>query len=117
MAIAADLDDDKAASAALTALGDVHSARGEHELAVTRYEEAVVLRRRLGDPLLVLDAVYNLGLTAYHGGNLARARREFDDALGQARDLGEAAFTAAAQLLLAEIALVDGEVEDAATRA
>jgi predicted ATPase/class 3 adenylate cyclase len=115
--IAADLDDDKAASAALTALGDVHSARGEHELAVTRYEEAVVLRRRLGDPLLVLDAVYNLGLTAYHGGDLVRARREFDDALGQARNLGEAAFIAAAQLLLAEIALVDGEVEDAATRA
>ena len=104
MAIAADLDDDKAASAALTALGGVGSARGEHATAVTQAEEAVVLHERLGDPLLVLDAVYNLGLTAYHGGDLAHARSS--TTLGQARGLGEAAFIAAT--LFAEIALVDG---------
>ena len=115
--IAAELEDDRARSAALTALGDVYSAQGQHELALMQYEEAVALRIRFGDPLLVTDAVYNLGMAGFHAGEFTRARQSFDDALTQARDLGEAPYIAAAQLMLAELDLLDGDSEIAATRA
>ncbi len=117
VAIAAELDDDRARSAALTVLGDVYSARGKHELALERYEEAVELRIRFGDPLLVTDAVYNLGMVAFHAEEYARARRAFSDSLAQARDLGESPYVAAAHLMLAELDLLDGEGELAATHA
>lgn len=117
VAVAAELGDDRASSGALTVLGDVYSAQGQHELALARYEEAVALRTRLGDPLLVTDAVYNLGLAAFHAEELTRARKAFDDALAQARDLGEAPYVAAAQLMLAELDLLSGNAELAGTRA
>lgn len=115
--IAADLDDDRARSAALTVLGDVYSAQGKHELALERYEEAVALRIRFGDPLLVTDAVYNLGMVAFHAREYTRAREAFSDSLAQARELGEAPYVAAAQLMLAELDLLDGEGALAATHA
>jgi predicted ATPase/class 3 adenylate cyclase/Tfp pilus assembly protein PilF len=111
VAIAAELDDDRAASGALMVLGDVYSARGQHELALTQYEEAVALRTRLGDPVLVTDAVYNLGKAAFHGGQHAQARESFERALVLARDLDEATYIAAAQFMLALLAFFD----DAAT--
>jgi tetratricopeptide (TPR) repeat protein len=99
--IADGLDDDRAHSAALTALGDVLSARGDHARALARYEEAVEVRERYGDPLLVTDAVYNLGMAAYHAADTVRARAAFSTALTQARELGEETYLAAAQLMLA----------------
>ncbi|MEP7224162.1 MAG: adenylate/guanylate cyclase domain-containing protein [Actinomycetota bacterium] len=117
VAIAADLGDDRASSAALMVLGDVYSTNGQHELAVSQYEEAVALRTRLGDPLLVTDAVYNLGLAAFHAEDLTRARRAFDDALVQARDLAEAPYVAAAQLMLAVLDVLGADQVVAATRA
>ncbi len=76
VAVAEALDDDRVSSAALSALADVYSAKGEHEQAFARYEEVAVLRARLGDPLLLTDAVYSLGKEAFHAGDDARARRE-----------------------------------------
>lgn len=115
--VAAQLGDDRASSSALMALGDVHSAQGQHELALAQYEEAVALRTRLGDPLLVSDAVYNLGLVAFRAKDFARARQAFDDALAQARDLGEPPYVAAAQLMLAELDIRSGHAELAGPRA
>jgi predicted ATPase/class 3 adenylate cyclase len=116
VSIAANLDDDRARSAAATVLGDVYSAVGQHDLAVAQYEEAVRLRVRFGDPLLVMDAIYNLGMVAFHASERARARDAFADALVQARELGEIRYVAAAQLMLAELDLVDGEGSLAAQR-
>jgi predicted ATPase len=115
--IAAELDDDRAASGALSALAEVYSAQGEHELAVAQYEEAARLRTRLNDPLLLTDAVYSLGKAAFHASDSPRARRELGRALEQARGLDEAPYVAAAQLLLALIDLEDGEELNATTRA
>ena len=117
VAIASELGDDRASAGALIALADVHSAQGSHELARTRYEEAVALRARLGDPLLTLDAVYNLGMAAFHAADFGPAREAFDDALTQARDLGEAPYIAAAQLMLAQLDIRSGNPVIAATRA
>ena len=111
------LGDDRASSGALMALGDAHTIRGEHELALERYEEAVALRTRLGDPLLVSDAVYNLGLAAYHAGDLDRARGAFERALAPARELGEVPHIAAAQFMLAVLDVLDDDPATAAGRA
>ena len=110
VAVAARLDDDRASSAALSALGDVYSAQGEHALAVARYEDVAALRARMGDPTLLVDATYNLGKAAFHAGDPTRARRELERTLERARELGEARYAAAAQLLLA---LIDLEADDA----
>ncbi|HUF01849.1 MAG TPA: adenylate/guanylate cyclase domain-containing protein [Gaiellaceae bacterium] len=117
VSIASHLDDDRAQSGALTALADVHSARGQHELAIARYEEAVRLRIQFGDPLLVADAVYHLGMAAFQGEDFGRARRAFSDALDQARELDEAGYVAAAQLMLALIELDEGDATTAERRA
>ncbi len=107
--IAAGLDDDRARSGALLALGDVYSAQEKHRLALSQYEEAIPLRVRFGDPLLVLDAAYNLGLAAFRAGERERAREALVDALERARALGEAPYVAAAQLMLAELDFVEGD--------
>ena len=83
------------------ALADVYSARGDTTRRCAQYEEAVALRRPLGDPLLVVDAVYNSGVAAFHAGDYGRARDAFEDSLVIARELGEAPYIAAAQFMLA----------------
>jgi predicted ATPase len=114
---AAELDDDRARAAALIVLGDVYAAQGEHELAAGQYEEAVALRVRVGDPLLVMDAVYTLGMAAFQAKDVRRAQEAFMDALDQARELGEAPYVAAAQLMLALVELDGNDASSAATRA
>jgi predicted ATPase/class 3 adenylate cyclase len=115
--IAAPLEDDRASSAAMTVLGDVYSARGEHELALTQYEEAVALRKRLGDPLLVTDAVYNLGMASFKGSEHARARQSFEHALELGRNLDEAPYIAAAQFMLALLDILERVAAVGAERA
>ena len=112
--IAEPLEDDRARSAAAIVMGDVLSAQGQHDFAFARYEEAVELRVRLADPLLVTDAVYSLGMAAFHARRFERAREAFSEALTQARDLGEVPYVAAAQLMLAELDLLDGAGDFAA---
>ena len=115
--IAEGLDDHRASSAALSALGDVYTAQGEHALAVGQYEEVAAIRARLGDPLLLLDATYYLGKAAFHASDPVRARRELARTLERARELGEAPYVAAAQLLLALIELEAGDAARAAESA
>ncbi len=117
VAVAAELQDDRAWSGALMALGDVHSEKGEHELAREKYAESAALRLRYGDPLLVADSVYYLGMASFRAGDLERARREFDDALAKARVLDETPYIAAAQFMRAEIEIFDGNADDASSRA
>jgi predicted ATPase/class 3 adenylate cyclase len=117
VAVAEELDDDRASSAALSALGDVYSAQAEHALAFARYEEVAAIRARLGDPLLLIDAIYSLGKAAFNAGDHARARQELGLALERARALGEEQYIAAAQLLLALVETHAGETEGVAERA
>ena len=57
--------DAEATSFALMSLGDVCWIQEEHDRAIAHYEEAVELRRGIGDLLLICDAVYNLGMAAF----------------------------------------------------
>jgi tetratricopeptide (TPR) repeat protein len=87
-------------------LGAVCSARGDHARALELHEEALALRRALGDTLLVSDAIYNLGLVAFQTGDHARAREAFGEALTLAEKIGEALHSAAALFMLAELDLL-----------
>jgi predicted ATPase/class 3 adenylate cyclase len=117
VALAAELDDDRAASGAVSALAEVYSARGEHDRAVTAYEEAAAIRARLGDPLLIADATYALGKAAFQANDSGRARRELERALEQGRSLGDESYIAASLLMLSLLDLGDGAAETARDRA
>jgi predicted ATPase/DNA-binding SARP family transcriptional activator len=117
LALAHELQDPGAMAFAVIADADVGWARGEHERALEQWEEVVGLRRGIGDPVLVLDAIYNLGMAAFQGVELTRARSAFDEALTLARQLDEAPYLAAAQFMLADLDLLAGEASQAAERA
>jgi tetratricopeptide (TPR) repeat protein len=95
-------------------LGDVRSTQGDHDAALADYDEALQLRRELGDPLLIANATYNLGVAAFRAGDHERARRAVEESLEIARPLGEDLHIAAALFTLAEIDLVECNPEHAA---
>ncbi len=76
-------------------------------------EEALSLRRGLGDPLLVSDATYHLGVSLFRSGARIRARQVLSESLTIASDLGETAQRAAALFVLAELDLAAGDLEPA----
>ena len=67
--------------------------------------------------MLVTDAVYNLGMAAFQGGNFARARPAFEEALELARELDEAPWVGAAQFMLGQLDLSSGDHGSAQHRA
>jgi len=115
--VANSLRDERTIAFALMALADVDWVRGEYERAFVRYEEAVALSRKADDPLLVVDAVYNFGMAAYHAGDLDRGRQSFEEALDLARELREAPHLAAAQFMLALLDILAGDAPSARERA
>jgi predicted ATPase/class 3 adenylate cyclase len=117
VARARELGDDRATSGALMALGDVHSDKRDHDGALARYEEAILLRSALGDPLLVADAVLNAGMAEFRAGYDTRSRVSFERALELARRLDEKPYVAASQLMLALLDLRDGDGGVAGERA
>ena len=78
----------RAESGALSILAEVARTKGEHERALALSEEAVVLRRAFGDPLLITDSTYHIGIAAFGAGDLERAEHEFEATLSLARERG-----------------------------
>jgi predicted ATPase/DNA-binding XRE family transcriptional regulator len=81
--------------------GMTDMAEGRHREAVSVFEEALEICRRLDAPWLFATSTLNLGTAAMHSGDLERA----DELLGQARaqyqDLGDDAYHARATRHLA----------------
>ena len=98
--ISSTLADDRARSAALSALRRHPLGAGSTRASGRTLGGGPELRIRLGDPLLVTDAVYNLGMASFQALDHERATAAFADALVQARTLGEVPYVAAAQLML-----------------
>jgi predicted ATPase/class 3 adenylate cyclase len=105
--VANDLGDERTTAFALMAMADVDWVRQDFATALERYDEAVALSRVTGDPLLVVDAVYNSGMAAFQAGEGERGQRAFEEALVLARELHDAPHTAAARFMLAELAVLD----------
>ena len=77
-----ELGDPAATAAALMTLADVRSRQGDRGAALAEYEEAVTVRHGLGIPSSSPTATYNLGVSAFEGGNLERARQAFEESSG-----------------------------------
>jgi tetratricopeptide (TPR) repeat protein len=112
LTIARELGDPRASSGVLTILSDVARTQGDHAQALGHAEEALALRRGLGDddPLLIADATYHVGVAAFAAGDLDRSENAFEVALGLARDVGDALYTAAALCMLGTTELLKGDL-------
>jgi predicted ATPase len=116
LAVARATGDADAISAQLNYLADIYSARGDHLRALTSHEEALALRRTLADPMLVTNSTYNLGIAAFENGEIARARNAFEETHALASGLGDILHSAAAEFMLAEIDLHEGDADGAERR-
>jgi predicted ATPase/class 3 adenylate cyclase len=116
LAVARATGDADAISAQLNYLADIYSARGDHVRALASHEEALALRRTLAAPMLVTNSTYNLGIAAFENGETARARKAFEETHALAHELGDVLHSAAADFMLAELDLHEGDAESAEHR-
>jgi predicted ATPase/class 3 adenylate cyclase len=112
LTIARELGDARASSGVLTILSDVARTQGDHAQALGYAEEALALRRGLGDDdqLLIADATYHVGVAAFAAGDFDRSENAFEIALGLARDVGDALYTAAALCMLGTTELLKDDL-------
>ena len=66
--------------------------------------------------MLVTNSTYNLGVAAFEKGEIERARKAFDETHALADELGDMIHATAAEFMLAELDLHDGELDDAERR-
>jgi tetratricopeptide (TPR) repeat protein len=110
------LEDPRTTSGALNIFVEVARAQGDRERALALAEEAVALRRTLGDEMLVADSTYRLGVAAFEFGDLDRAEDAFETSLELAVDLGDALYRAANLCLLGTISVLRDELMPASAR-
>ncbi|HWE64183.1 MAG TPA: tetratricopeptide repeat protein [Chloroflexota bacterium] len=74
-------------AAALNGAGNLSWQQGDYERATALHEEALALRRALGDRRGVAGSLGNLGTVAYRKGDFARATALYEEALALEREL------------------------------
>lgn len=95
-------------SCVLNALGNLLRIQGEYRPAMTLFEQALVLRRQLGDPAGIAGTLGNLGATALYCGEYDAAQRLLEENLVLSRQTGGDTLLAA----LGNLALVATERGD-----
>jgi predicted ATPase/transcriptional regulator with XRE-family HTH domain len=95
------------------ALGNLLGDIGEYRLARQHYEEALALRRSLGDDEGVAGALNNLGLIAAWIGDFAEARALYGESLGLRRGLGDSLGEAQSLSNLGDVLTASGEFDRA----
>ncbi len=91
----------------LNSLGIMAQRQRDYAGARGFYEEALVVRRSIGDPLGIATALHGLGSMAMQHGDVETARDQFEENLALARELGEPRMAAASLMNLGVIAQVD----------
>ncbi len=94
---------------ALIGAGFMAARRGERQTAVARYEEALALRRTLGDRAGEADVVQYLAEVAEEAGDFARAQDLWEQVLAIRRDLGDELGCATAMHDLGAVMLFRGD--------
>jgi predicted ATPase/DNA-binding CsgD family transcriptional regulator/DNA-binding XRE family transcriptional regulator len=108
------LDEHEPMAFAATIVGSAHRYLGDHRSAREQFEQAMVLRRELGDQRGVSVGLNNLALLALDQGELADARELFEESLLLKRQLGEPRAVAIGLTNLAEVLLRSRHLERAA---
>jgi predicted ATPase/DNA-binding CsgD family transcriptional regulator len=90
LALGLDVFDASAARAkALQAAGNLAAQQGDYAAAEPLYEEALAVRRALGDRPAIGNLLSNLGIIARYQGNNHAARRLYTDSLAIRRELDD----------------------------
>lgn len=74
---------------ALHGAGTLAYVQGQHERGMALYEQALALRRELGDAEGIARSLSNLGMVAQYLGDYERAAASFEEALDWSRGLGD----------------------------
>ena len=101
---------------ALSNLGAIVLAAGDHERAGDLLEEAVALAREVGDERIAALAINNLGDLALTVGEYERAGPLFEESLALLRARGDTSNVARSLFNLGAVALQLGRLEDADER-
>jgi predicted ATPase/DNA-binding NarL/FixJ family response regulator len=99
----------RARGGALNGAGNVALARGEHARAARFHEEALALRRRIGDTGGAAISLHNLGLVARFLGDPALAHARFSESLDLFRSLGDTRNAALSLLNLGRLSHDEGD--------
>jgi predicted ATPase len=97
-------------AAALNAVGTLVSNQGDYGQATMLHEEALALRRELGDPDGIASSLQNLGRIAHRQGDVARAVVLLEEALTCWRELGDRHGIAATVINLGVLAIYQGDI-------
>lgn len=110
---AAGVEDRWAQARALLGLGEVSGHLGNRDEAESHLQTALLLSREMGDTAQALDALNRLGFLALSGGELASARRHFEESHREALDSGCRDRLATALDGLGEVLLRQGDAPTA----
>jgi tetratricopeptide (TPR) repeat protein len=86
---------------------------GDYERAAALFQEALALRRGIGDQAGVATSLHNLGRVARHRGDLRQAGASFRESLDLRRALGDLQGTASSLAELGAVALEERELSRA----
>jgi tetratricopeptide (TPR) repeat protein len=109
-------EDTPARAGALHAAGVLAHNRGDFVAARTHYDEAIALRRGLGDNLGLARTLNNFGILAYERGDYAKATQLYEETLRLRRALGDRAGIAYSLNGLGVVARQQGDYAIAAAR-
>jgi predicted ATPase/class 3 adenylate cyclase len=116
LATPSDSVDPAARAPALEGAGGVAYWMADMALARRYYEECLAIRRELGDPRAIGEALYNLGFTIVYGGlteeNIRRAREVFEEALDTFRRLDDQGAIARALWAIGNARYMVGDYEN-----
>jgi predicted ATPase/Tfp pilus assembly protein PilF len=97
----------------LEGAGILARGQGEYKRASVLIEEAVSIRRELGDRSKLAEAIKNLGNVASERGDHQAAREAFEESLQLKREIGDERGVAAAQNNLGVLCILQGELDRA----
>jgi predicted ATPase/transcriptional regulator with XRE-family HTH domain len=98
----------------LTLRGMAQMAGGRHRHAISAFEQALTICRRLGEPWPLATSALNLGTALMHAGDLDQAEVLLAEARARYQDLGDNAYHARATRHLATCRLLRGQPRAAA---
>lgn len=101
----------------ISSLGNIQKARGRFDEAQRCYQQALEIRRDIGDRLGATATLNNLAVLAWERGDLDHARSGWLQTLDEAEGIGALPLAALALCNLGELALAKGDHEEGRRRA
>ena len=108
--------DRRSRARSLSNLGNIQRDRGQFAESLGCHQEALEIRRAIGDRVGVIASRSNLAVLAFQRGDRAESRLGWEQALGEAETIGALPLQAVALCNLGELALGEGRSDEARRR-